>query len=256
MKKLSRHELMQYGTAIISFLIVMTFTLLIFFWFVQQSVDKSVQNVLQKNTLQQKDHLELVLEKEYEFLESPAAYFGTTSDLFSSDNLQLLAELASSSSFHRLMLFSTDGIGHSSDGKNTDASSRDYFQKTLEGKNNKYKVHLFNDVSEVKEPGECGGLYTGEYEKEGFIGTYMLHNQALKSEHIMISCVNNLVNPGQQLALVSGLSNYTMLPVTFKAVISEKEIVNKEKLMNLLAFNKEDLKLMKQMNYLTIQNMR
>lgn len=110
--------------------------------------------------------------------------------------------------------------------------------------------------SEVKEPGECGGLYTGEYEKEGFIGTYMLHNQALKSEHIMISCVNNLVNPGQQLALVSGLSNYTMLPVTFKAVISEKEIVNKEKLMNLLAFNKEDLKLMKQMNYLTIQNMR
>ena len=47
-----------------------------------------------------------------------------------------------------------------------------------------------------------------------------------------------------------------MLPVTFKAVISEKEIVNKEKLMNLLAFNKEDLKLMKQMNYLTIQNMR
>lgn len=72
----------------------------------------------------------------------------------------------------------------------------------------------------------------------------------------MISCVNNLVNPGQQLALMSGLSNYTMLPVTFKAVISEKEIVNKEKLMNLLAFNKEDLKLMKQMNYLTIQNMR
>ena len=116
-------------------------------------------------------------------------------------------------------------------------------QQAVEGKNNKYKVHLFNDVSEVKEPGECGGLYTGEYEKEGFIGTYMLHNQALKSEHIMISCVNNLVN-------------YTMLPVTFKAVISEKEIVNKEKLMNLLTFNKEDLKLMKQMNYLTIQNIR
>ena len=134
MKKLLRHELMQYGTAIISFLIVMTFTLLIFFWFVQQSVDKSVQNVLQKNTLQQKDHLELILEKEYEFLESPAAYFGTTSDLFSNDNLQLLAELASSSSYHRLMLFSTDGIGRSSDGKKTDASSRNYFQKTLEGR--------------------------------------------------------------------------------------------------------------------------
>lgn len=114
----------------------------------------------------------------------------------------------------------------------------------------------FNDVSEIREPGDCSGLYTGEYEKEGFIGTYMLHNQALKSEHIMISCVNNLVNPGQQLALVSGLSNYTMLPITFKAVISEKEIVNKEKLMNLLTFNKDDIKQMKQINYLTIQNMK
>ena len=84
----------------------------------------------------------------------------------------------------------------------------------------------------------------------------MLHNQALKSEHIMISCVNNLVNPGQQLALVSGLSNYTMLPITFKAVISEKEIVNKEKLMNLLTFNKDAIKQMQQINYLTIQNMK
>ena len=105
MKKISRHELMQYGTAVISFLIVMTFTLLIFFWFVQQSVDKSVQNVIQKNTLQQKDHLELVLEKEYEFLESPAAYFGTTSDLFSSDNLQLLAELLLPAPFTGLCFF-------------------------------------------------------------------------------------------------------------------------------------------------------
>jgi hypothetical protein len=129
-------------------------------------------------------------------------------------------------------------------------------QQVVEGNGNRYKVHLFNDVSEIREPGDCSGLYTGEYEKEGFIGTYMLHNQALKSEHIMISCVNNLVNPGQQLALVSGLSNYTMLPITFKAVISEKEIVNKEKLMNLLTFNKDDIKQMKQINYLTIQNMK
>ena len=133
MKKTSRHELAQYGTAVMAFLIVITFSLLIFFWFVQQSVDENVQNVIQKNTLQQKDHLELVLEKEYEFLESPAAYYGTTDDLFSKENLTLLSNLASSSSYHRLMLFSTDGQGRSSDGKETDVSSRDYFQRTMEG---------------------------------------------------------------------------------------------------------------------------
>ncbi len=149
----------------------------------------------------------------------------------------------------RLNMYSYDGIG-----KIIVKSVIE--QQAIQGKNNKYRVHLFNDVSEVREPGDCSGLYVGEYEKEGFIGTYMLHNQALKSEHIIISCVNNLVNPGRQLAMVSGLSNYTMLPVTFKAVISEKEITNKEKLMSLLTFNKEDFKLMKQMNYLTIQNMK
>ena len=63
------NELMQYGTAIISFLIVMTFTLLIFFWFVQQSVDKSVQNVLQKNyTAAKRITWNWFWKKEYEFL--------------------------------------------------------------------------------------------------------------------------------------------------------------------------------------------
>lgn len=133
MKKIPRHELAQYGTAVVTFLITMTFTLLIFFWFVQQSIDESAQNVIQKNTLQQKDHLELVLEKEYEFLESPAAYFGTTTDLFSKDNLQLLSDLSSKSSYHRLMLIAPDGTGYTSDGKKTNVQSREYFQKTLAG---------------------------------------------------------------------------------------------------------------------------
>ena len=114
---------------------------------------------------------------------------------------------------------------------------------------------LFNDVAESENPGACNGFYSGEFVKDGFLGTYMLHNQISKSEHIIISCVNNLVNPGQKLALVSGLSNYTMLPVTFKAVILDTEISNLEKIQPLLSFSKEDFKQMKQTNTLTLQNL-
>ncbi|HBA63310.1 MAG TPA: hypothetical protein DCZ20_05585 [Lachnospiraceae bacterium] len=121
---------------------------------------------------------------------------------------------------------------------------------------NLYRAQLFNDVEDTGNPGNCGGLYVGEYMKEGFIGTYILRNQISSSEHVMISCVTNLVNPNQQLGLVSGLSNYTMLPVTFKAILSSTEMTNKEMLSNALLFSKEDFKMMKKINYLTIQNPR
>lgn len=119
---------------------------------------------------------------------------------------------------------------------------------------NAYRVQLFNEVKDMDTPGECGGLYTGEYIAEGFIGTYMLRNQITKSEHVMVSCVNNLVNPGRQLGLVSGLSNYTMLPISFKTIISRTKIMDKDELMDLLLFSKEDFKLMRKMHSLTVQN--
>lgn len=121
---------------------------------------------------------------------------------------------------------------------------------------NTYKAHMFNDVTDPSKPGDCGTFYTGKYIKEGFIGTYILHNQISSSEYVMISCVNNLVNPGQQLGMVSGLSNYTMLPITFKAVISNTPLTNREALMNLLLFTKEDFKQMRKTNCLSIQNAR
>lgn len=123
-------------------------------------------------------------------------------------------------------------------------------------RSNAYKAQLFNDVKDTNQPGDCGGLYTGEYISEGFIGTYMLHNQITQSEHVMISCVNNLVNPNQQLGLVSGLSNYTMLPVTFKTVISNTKITDKDTLLDLLLFSKEDFKALKKTHILTVQNSR
>lgn len=119
---------------------------------------------------------------------------------------------------------------------------------------NIYIVQLFNDVKDINHPGNCGGLYTGEYISEGFIGNYILHNQITKSEHVLISCVNNLVNPNQQLGLVSGLSNYTMLPITFKTVISNTKITDKDSLLDLLLFSKEDFRLLKKTHFLSVQN--
>ena len=74
------------------------------------------------------------------------------------------------------------------------------------------------------------------------------------SEHVFISCIHNLVNSNQQIGLMSGLSNYTMLPITLKVLISNTEITNKDWLIQQLVFSKEDYKLMKKTNYLSLQN--
>ena len=135
------------------------------------------------------------------------------------------------------------------DGRVVSVTEGEEYEKIASEKNGKvvYAYDLIDEVWEDRpilseEPVfELEQKYTGETVESKLART----RAAMKEADVY-----------KRQALVSGLSNYTMLPVTFKAVISEKEIVNKEKLMNLLAFNKEDLKLMKQMNYLTIQNMR
>lgn len=172
---------------------------------------------------------------------SPMAILGTTD--------AVIDEPHYSSHIEKKYMYSYDGV------KKTFVQSIIELQK-IDGTDNRYQVQLFNAVDDPNKQGECEGLYTGEYEREGFIGTYMLHNQLSKSEHIMISCVNNLVNPSQQVALVSGLSNYTMLPITFKAVISSTPINSVDKLQSLITFSKEELKFIKQMNYVSIQNLK
>lgn len=116
-----------------------------------------------------------------------------------------------------------------------------------------FRAQLFNDVKDINHPGNCSSFYIGEYKQEGFIGTYILDNQ-MTTEHVFISCIHNLVNSNQQIGLMSGLSNYTMLPITLKVVISNTEITNKEWLIQQLCFSKEDYKAMKKMNYLSLQN--
>lgn len=119
-----------------------------------------------------------------------------------------------------------------------------------------FHAQMFNDVKDPAAPGDCAGLYSGTYTASDFIGTYFLQNQVAASEYVMISCVNNLVNPGQQLGLISGLSNYTMLPISFKVLISSTLIPNRESILDSLRFSKEDFAMMKKTNYLSILNSR
>lgn len=119
-----------------------------------------------------------------------------------------------------------------------------------------WQAHMYNDIKDFRKPGECNGFYTGTYTKNGFIGTYILNNQVSVSEHVLISCVKNLVNPNQQVGLVSGLSNYTMLPVTFKTILSSVEITDRRLLTDHLLFTKEDFKIMKQYHYISVQNLK
>ncbi len=129
-------------------------------------------------------------------------------------------------------------------------------QCALLGRPNVYKVQFFNNVQSLDDPGSCSGLYTGEYVKEGVLGTYLLKNRSSQYEYVMISCINSLVNPNQQLGLMSGLSNYTMLPVSLKVLISRTKLTDTAALKEALILSRQDFQMMKQKNCLTIQNLK
>ncbi len=121
---------------------------------------------------------------------------------------------------------------------------------------NAYSVQLFNDVRDLNAPGSCAGIYSGELTTEGYIGTYILQNRALPYEYVTIFSIKNLVHPDQRLGMVTCLSNYTMLPISFKALISEKKLTNTGALKEILSPSRQDFAFMRKTGSFSLQNFK
>ena len=67
----------------------------------------------------------------------------------------------------------------------------------------------------LKIPEAAAAFIPEDYSENGFLGTYILHNQISSTEHVMISCVKNLVNSNQQLGLVSRAFKLYYAPCCF-----------------------------------------
>ncbi len=139
--------------------------------------------------------------------------------------------------------------------------NRSLIQNVLEqcpsaGRPNVRTVQLFNDVKDPDNPGTCAGIYSGNLITEGYIGTYILQNRALPYEYVTIFSIKNLLHPDQSLGMVTCLSNYTMLPISFKTLISQKKIANTDAVKEILSLSKQDFSFMRKTGCFSLRNFK
>lgn len=118
----------------------------------------------------------------------------------------------------------------------------------------KFEAVLFNDVEDIHKPDTCSSFYSGSGIRHGTIENYYFHNENHASEHVMINSISNLVKHKMQWAMVAGLSNNLMLPISFKAILSENVIANEKELIDKLKISREELQYIRKNHCMLVKN--
>lgn len=115
------------------FLAFTLFSFLIFFYFVQEDVERNTEAIIINNVERQSVHFENIITLHFEYLEGIARYFSEDQNILSENNLQLLKSFTDKSSLEILASISPDGTSTYSNGQQRSVANREYFQEALAG---------------------------------------------------------------------------------------------------------------------------
>ncbi len=114
---------------------------------------------------------------------------------------------------------------------------------------------LFYDLTTLQDPGRCRSLYTGHMTRYTFIYNYAFQCQRSPAEQVFLYCIDRLEQDRSRFGVLSGLSFRTMTPVSLKVLVSPDPLTEDETLRQRLMLSREDLRLTRQYNMLTLDNM-
>lgn len=126
-------DLSKYAKALGLFLIFITISLMIFFYGIQQKVERNIRAVITNNVERQRYHLSTIIEVQYGYLESIAAYFSDKETLDAEENIELLRAVYEGSTLERLAVFDSDGTATYDTGEKKQVANRDYFIEAMQG---------------------------------------------------------------------------------------------------------------------------
>ncbi len=115
-----------------------------------------------------------------------------------------------------------------------------------------YQVHVYMNVNEFVRYQLCENLYDGYLTHYDAFSTLILENQSMEMDNYQMGIPSPYMNAGTKWALAFGISSRPLMPTSTKVLLSktiQKETPEFEKELRL---SKEDIRLMKQYNMLTI----
>lgn len=134
MRKVQRLSFRKFIGTLVTFLVFMVVSILVFFYCVQKKAEKNVTREIMKNAERQGYHFELIINQQYGYLEGLADHIGRQEELVTEDTLSLMGDLKKKCSLEYIVVYDKDGQGTYDDGETGSAADKEYFQEAAAGK--------------------------------------------------------------------------------------------------------------------------
>lgn len=165
-------NLKNYLMAMSVFVLTVAMCMILFFVMAQRTIDKNSKEMMANNVSRQSEHLQMILNIHYGYLEGIAAEMGEDGELLSDENMELLKELQESTDMERLALIEPNGDSHYEDGTVKNVAHRRYFQEGIAGQRTlsdplessiDQETRVVLGVPVCAENGEVLGVLGGSY---------------------------------------------------------------------------------------------
>lgn len=115
-----------------------------------------------------------------------------------------------------------------------------------------YKTMLYMNVKDYDNYQDCENTYMGYIEHYDVLTSIILKNQATPVEQITINILASFLESDRKWGLMSGVSFRPFMPIALKMLFSKKPLEENQDLNNELKINKEDIRIMKMYNMMSI----
>lgn len=126
------------------------------------------------------------------------------------------------------------------------------FDVLLQSEDDRYKIMMYANFQDYASYQNCETTYWGYMEHYDAITNVILTNQDSPMEKAHGQILATYMNSDTKWGLFTGLSARPMMPVALKMLFSKKRLTEDEALVQLLKVTKEDIRLMKLYNMMTV----
>lgn len=126
------------------------------------------------------------------------------------------------------------------------------FDVLLQSEDSRYKIMMYANFQDYASYQNCETTYWGYMEHYDAITNVILTNQDSPMEKAHGQILATYMNSDTKWGLFTGLSARPMMPVALKMLFSKKRLSEDEALLQMLKITKEDIRLMKLYNMMTV----
>lgn len=126
------------------------------------------------------------------------------------------------------------------------------FDVLLQSEDSRYKIMMYANFQDYASYQNCETTYWGYMEHYDAITNVILTNQDSPMEKAHGQILATYMNSDTKWGLFTGLSARPMMPVALKMLFSKKRLPEDEALLQMLKITKEDIRLMKLYNMMTV----